>query len=178
MGSVHPIFAGSKNRRQARTHTWREILNAIFYIVRSGCAWRLLPRNLPPWKTVYHYFRLWRTDGSIKESAKYLSPPGRGSLLYFHQMGGRIAEIGQKILRGSGGKLSAVNRIQPKIKRSGGTCMAPTLKTIQRTHSPQASMISRIIQHVTAQKEGPECHFHACEGHTPAKALSIAFICP
>ena len=47
-----------------RIHSLREILNAIFYIVRSGCAWRLLPHDLPPWKTVYHYFRLWRLDGT------------------------------------------------------------------------------------------------------------------
>jgi putative transposase len=45
-------------------HTLREILNAIFYIVRSGCTWRMLPHDLPPWKTVYHYFRLWRKDGT------------------------------------------------------------------------------------------------------------------
>jgi putative transposase len=46
-----------------RLHGLREILNAIFYLLRSGCAWRLLPRDLPPWKTVYHYFRLWRRNG-------------------------------------------------------------------------------------------------------------------
>src|SRR5215204_5306418 len=45
-----------------RVHTLREILNAIFYIVRSGCAWRLLPHDFPPWRTVYHYFRQWRLD--------------------------------------------------------------------------------------------------------------------
>jgi putative transposase len=42
----------------------REILNAVFYVVRSGCAWRLVPHEFPPWKTVYHYFRLWRVDGT------------------------------------------------------------------------------------------------------------------
>ena len=42
----------------------REILDAIFYVVRSGCAWRLLPHDFPPWKTVYHYFRAWRLDGT------------------------------------------------------------------------------------------------------------------
>jgi putative transposase len=47
-----------------REHPLREILNAIFYIVRGGCPWRLLPNDLPPWKTVYHYFRLWRLDGT------------------------------------------------------------------------------------------------------------------
>src|SRR5918992_1675750 len=46
-----------------RVHPPREILNAIFYIVRSGCAWRLLPHDFPPWKTVHHYFRIWRIDG-------------------------------------------------------------------------------------------------------------------
>jgi len=39
-----------------------EILNAIFYIVRSGCAWRMLPHDLPPWKTVYTQFWRWRQD--------------------------------------------------------------------------------------------------------------------
>jgi putative transposase len=42
----------------------REILNAIYYIVRSGCAWRLLPHEFPPWKTIHHYFRTWRLDGT------------------------------------------------------------------------------------------------------------------
>jgi putative transposase len=42
----------------------REIVNAIFYLVRSGCAWRLLPREFPPWRTVYHYYRIWRLDGT------------------------------------------------------------------------------------------------------------------
>jgi putative transposase len=47
-----------------RLHSLREILDAIFYVLRSGCAWRLLPNDFPPWKTVYHYFRFWRLDGT------------------------------------------------------------------------------------------------------------------
>ncbi len=45
---------------------WRQILNGIFYIARSGCAWRLLPHDLPHWTRtrVYHYFRLWRKAGT------------------------------------------------------------------------------------------------------------------
>lgn len=42
----------------------REILNGIFYLVRSGCAWRMLPHDLPPWRTVYYYFWTWRKDGT------------------------------------------------------------------------------------------------------------------
>ncbi len=47
-----------------RLHTLWEILNAFFYVVRSGCARRLLPHDFPPWKTVYHYFRSRRLDGT------------------------------------------------------------------------------------------------------------------
>jgi putative transposase len=42
----------------------REILNAIFYLVRSGCSWRMLPHDLPPWRIVYYYFWQWRQDGT------------------------------------------------------------------------------------------------------------------
>jgi putative transposase len=42
----------------------RAILNAVFYVLKSGCPWRLLPRDFPPWKTVYDWFRRWRIDGT------------------------------------------------------------------------------------------------------------------
>jgi putative transposase len=45
-------------------HSRREILNGIFYAVRSGSAWKLLPHDLPPWRTIYHYFWSWRRDGT------------------------------------------------------------------------------------------------------------------
>jgi len=46
-----------------RTVEIREILNAVFYVRRAGCAWRLLPHDFPKWKTVYHYWREWRING-------------------------------------------------------------------------------------------------------------------
>jgi putative transposase len=50
-------------RGRPRTWAYREILNAIFYIVRSGEAWRLLPHDFPPWQTVYGYYWRWRNSG-------------------------------------------------------------------------------------------------------------------
>lgn len=41
----------------------REILNGIFYVLREGCSWRALPHDLPPWQTVYNYFRHWQRLG-------------------------------------------------------------------------------------------------------------------
>ena len=55
------------NRGKKRIHSYREILNAIFYLLRSGYAWRMLPHDFPPWKTVYHYFSIWRNDGVWKQ---------------------------------------------------------------------------------------------------------------
>lgn len=42
----------------------REVLNAILYLVRTGCQWRLLPTNFPPWSTVHTWYRRWRRDGT------------------------------------------------------------------------------------------------------------------
>ncbi len=59
-----PYLPASSQRGRPLTHHRRTIVNAIFYLIRSGCAWRLLPKDLPPWKTVYHYWRQWRRDGT------------------------------------------------------------------------------------------------------------------
>ena len=48
-------------------HSRREIVNTIFYVLRTGCQWRYLPHDLPPWKTVYTYYRNWRLDGTWQQ---------------------------------------------------------------------------------------------------------------
>ena len=60
---LEPLMPAPRPAGRPRVHPVRELLNGIFYILRSGCAWRLLPYDLPPWKTVYHYSRLWRLAG-------------------------------------------------------------------------------------------------------------------
>lgn len=56
---IKPYFMNSRtNNGRKRVHPYREILNAIFSLLRSGCAWRMLPHEFPPWKTVFHYSRL------------------------------------------------------------------------------------------------------------------------
>jgi putative transposase len=61
---LKPHLPDPKPGGRPRVHTVREILDAVFYVARGGCAWRLLPHDFPPWKTVYHYFRIWRIDGT------------------------------------------------------------------------------------------------------------------
>src|SRR4029450_12995682 len=63
-GCLEAHLPAPKADGRPRIYPLRQILEAIFYVVRSGCAWRLLPHEFPPWKTVYHYFRFWRLDGT------------------------------------------------------------------------------------------------------------------
>jgi transposase len=51
-----------------RPREWpmREIVNGIFYVMRAGCPWRLLPNDLPPWATIYRWFAAWRDDGRFE----------------------------------------------------------------------------------------------------------------
>jgi putative transposase len=58
------LIPDAKPGGRPRKHDMREVLNALFYVVREGCSWRALPHDLPPWKTVYNYFRAWSADGT------------------------------------------------------------------------------------------------------------------
>ena len=60
---IAPLMPNAKSTGRPRLHSWREILNAIFYVVKNGCHWRALPHDFPPWQSVYHYFRMWRISG-------------------------------------------------------------------------------------------------------------------
>ena len=61
---IESHLPATKGHGRPRTHSLREILDAIFYLLKSGCQWRLLPHDFPRWPTVYHYFRTWRIDGT------------------------------------------------------------------------------------------------------------------
>jgi len=58
-----PLIPPEKRGGRHRSVAMREVINAIFYVLRSGCAWRLLPHDFPAWQTVYGYFNQWRRDG-------------------------------------------------------------------------------------------------------------------
>ena len=60
---VEPFLPKPKRTGRPRADL-RQVLNAIFYLVRSGCQWRLLPHDFPPWSTVHTWYRRWRTDGT------------------------------------------------------------------------------------------------------------------
>ncbi len=61
---IRPQLPDPTGQGRPRLHGLRAILDAVFYVLKSGCPWRWLPRDFPPWKTVYDWFRRWRIDGT------------------------------------------------------------------------------------------------------------------
>lgn len=60
-----PLLPPAKPGGRPRSVGWREVVNALLYLLRTGCPWRSLPHDLPPWPTVWTYFRQWRDDSTL-----------------------------------------------------------------------------------------------------------------
>jgi putative transposase len=59
---IEPLIPQAKLGGRPRTTEMRDVLDAIFYVTRTGCAWRMLPHDFPPWQTVYDFYSKWRDD--------------------------------------------------------------------------------------------------------------------
>ena len=65
-GLLPPPRTGRKGGRREK-HPRRSIVNAILYLARTGCQWRYLPKDFPPWETVYWYFTWWHDEGTVEK---------------------------------------------------------------------------------------------------------------
>ena len=79
MGCLAPTYRLQTARTTEETQLARN-LDAIFYVLRIGCPWRLLPREFPPWETVYYWFRRWRIDGAFERLNRALGERLRAQL--------------------------------------------------------------------------------------------------
>jgi putative transposase len=61
---IEPLLPEAKPGGRPRSVDLREVLDGIFYVVKGGVPWRMLPHDLPPWGTVHYYYRRWRLDGT------------------------------------------------------------------------------------------------------------------
>jgi len=88
---LEPLVPGPKPGGRPITYPRREIVNAIFYLLRTGCSWRLLPHDFPPWRIVFYYFWQWRRvgiwekmhdtlRGDLRQAAGRQRQPSAGSL--------------------------------------------------------------------------------------------------
>ena len=74
-----PLLPAAEPGGRPRSVDLREVINGILYVLRSGCAWRMVPHDLPPWGTVWWYFRQWRADGTWERIHETLRPKVRES---------------------------------------------------------------------------------------------------
>jgi transposase len=63
---VEPVIPPAKHGGRHREVNVREVLNAIFYVLWTGCQWKALPKDLPPKSTAHSYFMLWEWDGTLE----------------------------------------------------------------------------------------------------------------
>ena len=69
---IEPLIPAAKSGGHPRTVNMREIINGIFYVLKTGCSWEMLPHDLPPPSTVYYYFRLFERKGVWQEMNRQL----------------------------------------------------------------------------------------------------------
>ena len=76
---LQPLLASPEKRGRPPKWPARRVADAVFYLLRSGCAWRMLPKEYPPWQTVYYHFRRWRRDGRLRRAHDRLREAVRGT---------------------------------------------------------------------------------------------------
>lgn len=69
---LEPLVPPSKHGGRPREVDIRRVVNGILYRNKSGCQWRMLPKDFPPWGTVYYYFALWRDNGTLERINDFL----------------------------------------------------------------------------------------------------------
>jgi putative transposase len=94
---LEPHLPAPKATGRPRVYPLPEILNAVFYVLRSGCSWRLLPHDFAPWRSVYHYFREFRMDGTWERMHAALRERVRVRLKRDPQPSAGIVDISQSV---------------------------------------------------------------------------------
>ena len=61
-------------QERKRKHSLRNIMNAILYLLKTGCQWRMIPKDFATWESVYYYFSNWKNEGIIEDSSISFAP--------------------------------------------------------------------------------------------------------
>ena len=127
-GLIAPIIPPGKRGGRRREVSVREVLNAIFYVLSTGCQWQALPKDLPPKSTAHAYFMLWDWDGTLERIHHALYVETR-------EQAGREASPSAAIIDSQSGK--AAQKGAPRSTRRA---------SMRARRSPAASAISWSIR--------------------------------
>jgi putative transposase len=65
---LEPLLSSAEKRGRPPKWPLRHIADGVFYLLGSECSWRMLPKEYPPWQTLYYHFRKWRIDGRLRRA--------------------------------------------------------------------------------------------------------------
>src|SRR3979411_3465460 len=114
---VEPLLPPARRGGRPREVNMREVLNAVFYLLSTGCQWDALPKDLPPKTTVYDYFSLWRSDRT---------------LLRLHQA--LYAHVGQSSRLKASPTVAILDSQRAKAAQKGGALSTRRATTRARKH--------------------------------------------
>ena len=124
-----PMIPPAKHGGRHRTVDMREVLNAIFHVLSTGCQWKALPKDLPPKSTAHSYFMLWDWDGTLERIHEALYVEAR-------EQAGReaspsVAIIDSQTARGAlkGGPRSIRRATMQGRKRSGASGTSSSIRS-------------------------------------------------
>lgn len=150
---IAPYLPKPKKTGRPQRHTWRAILNGIFYVVKNGCVWRALPHDFPAWQTVYRYFSLFRQTGQweqlnqvIREAIRLQAGrEAQSSAMILDSQSAKSAEGGEK--RGyDGGKKVSGRKRNLVVDTLGLVIVAKvTAANVQDVHAGQ-QVLSDLVQ--------------------------------
>lgn len=94
---IRPILEAARKHTRPRTHDLYDVFNGLQYLIKSGCQWRMIPKEYPDWRTIPAYFRIWRSvpkDKTESILAQVLKKIGRGRA--YHQWQKTLNEHGHR----------------------------------------------------------------------------------
>ena len=116
---IAPLIPPARRGGRKRTIVARDVLDAIFYVLATGCQWRFLPKDLPPKSTAHFYFMLWDWDGTLERihEALYVAAreaAGRNASPTAAVIDSQSAKAAQK------GGLRSIRKASMRARRSRG----------------------------------------------------------
>ena len=117
---LEPLLASSEMRGRPPKWPARRVADAVFYLLRSGCTWRMLPKEYPPWQSVYYHFWKWRRDGRLHRAHDRLRDAVREA--EGREAAPSAAVIDSQAVRGTGVAPSAATTGRSDSRAGSVTC--------------------------------------------------------